>query len=63
MEHKSDARQLWCWSRYVPVDESDGDISNSKVEITGTDSASSVDIQAWEWVEVKCQVYHTAQNI
>jgi hypothetical protein len=35
----------------------------SEVEITGSDSDISVDIQALQWVEMKIQVYDTAQKI
>jgi hypothetical protein len=54
--------QLWWWSGkhfglWVWI------FLTSEVEITDLDSDSSVDIQAVQWVEVKIQVYHTAQNI
>jgi hypothetical protein len=34
----------------------------SGVEIVNSDSDSSVDIQAWQWLQVKTYVYHTAQK-
>jgi hypothetical protein len=66
MEHKSNCDSYDDEVEDISVDESSTDTSMSEVEIT--DSDSSVDIQAQQWVEVRTSclinnIKHLKQNL
>jgi hypothetical protein len=53
MVHHSDCDSYGGEVHDISADEPRSDTSTSEVEITNSDSESSVDIQALQWVEVK----------